>query len=65
MRLAFISGPDGIVSRPIGLDWGAIMTTGIGRGVDTALLAEILPEIEAAVIHPPEPDAEGDADGDA
>jgi len=65
MRLAFASGPDGIVSRPIGLDWGAIMMTATGRGVDTALLAEILPDIEAAVVHPPEPDAEGDADGDA
>jgi hypothetical protein len=40
------------VSRPVGLDFGAVMALGAGRGVDQALLAEILPRIEGAIVHP-------------
>lgn len=41
-----------MVSRPVGLDFGAVMALGAGRGVDQALLAEILPRIEGAIVHP-------------
>jgi hypothetical protein len=41
-----------VVSRPVGLDFGAAMALGAGRGVDLALLAEILPRIEGAIVHP-------------
>ncbi|WP_309660090.1 MULTISPECIES: hypothetical protein [unclassified Sphingomonas] len=40
------------MSRPVGLDFGAVMALGAGRGVDQALLAEILPRIEGAIVHP-------------
>jgi hypothetical protein len=35
---------------PIGLDFGAIMLTGAALEADLELLAEVLPEFEAAVM---------------
>lgn len=57
-------GPDGPVTRPIGLDNTAVMMTGQALGVDLALIAAILPRIEAAVINPPEGAEQEDRDGD-
>lgn len=57
IRPAVIPTPDGFTTRPLGLDFGAIMMMGGARGVDTAMLAEILPRIEAAVLSPPDSDA--------
>lgn len=67
IRPAVIPTPDGFTTRPLGLDFGAIMMMGAARGVDTAMLAEILPRIEGAVLNPPDPDAyeEETDDGDA
>ena len=58
--------PDGIVSRPVGLDFGAIILTAQTAGIATPMLAEILPRIEAAIVNPPSgvPEGEGD-DGDS
>ncbi len=57
IRPAVIPTPDGFTTRPLGLDFGAIMMLGAARGADTAMLAEILPRIEAAVLDPPDPGA--------
>nr|WP_258044891.1 hypothetical protein [Sphingomonas citricola] len=40
------------------------MMTGQALGVDLALIAAILPRIEAAIINPPEGAEEEDRDGD-
>lgn len=57
-------GPDGPVTRPIGLDNTAVLKTGEALGVDLALIATILPRIEAAIINPPEGVEQEDRDGD-
>lgn len=36
--------------RAYALDFGAIMSVGAARGIDTALLADVLPAIEAIVV---------------
>lgn len=36
--------------RAFAVDFGAVMTMGAARGVDVALLAEVLPAIEAILI---------------
>jgi len=65
IRPAVIPTPDGFTTRPLGLDFGAIMMMGAARGVDTAMLSEILPRIESAVLNPPDPDAyDEEADDD-
>lgn len=38
------------MGSPFGLDFGAIMTMGQALGVDRALLAEVLPGVEAAIL---------------
>lgn len=44
-----------------GLDYGAVMTVGAALGVDTALLAEMLPRVEPIVVACHAQDAEADA----
>ena len=46
--------PEGVTTRPIGLDYTAVMLTGQALDVDMAMVAEILPRIEAAIINPSE-----------
>jgi hypothetical protein len=62
LRLATIPTPDGVITRPVGLDFGAVMMMGAARQVDVATLAEILPRIEAAIVNPDE-FGEGDDSG--
>lgn len=38
------------MGRPFALDFGAIMAVGVARGVDIALLAELLPTAERIVL---------------
>ena len=52
VRLVTITSMAGSETRPIGLDFGAVMMMGAARGVDLRLLSEILPRIEAAIIAP-------------
>ncbi len=52
-----------MTTRPIGLDYGAVMMTAQAAGVAGPMLAEILPRIEAAIINPPD-DLEEEADDD-
>jgi hypothetical protein len=40
----------GVVSRPIGLDFGAVLAMGAALDVDQKLLASVLPRVEAAII---------------
>ncbi|WP_449325407.1 DUF7697 family protein [Sphingomonas hylomeconis] len=47
-----MSGPDGAVTRPIGLDYSAVMMIGAARSADLEMLAEILPRVEAAIVNP-------------
>lgn len=56
--------PEGFTTRPVGLDFGAIMMMADAGGHDAAMLTEILPRIEAAIINPPEGFGEGEGDGD-
>jgi hypothetical protein len=56
--------PGGIETRPIGLDNTAVLLTAQARGVDTALLTEILPRIEAAIINQTQPEPEEEDDDD-
>ena len=66
IRPAIIPTAEGFVTRPIGLDFGAIMMVGAARGADLTMLAEILPRIEAAVLNPPDTfDEEADDDDDS
>lgn len=58
-----IPTPEGITSRPIGLDYAAVMLTAQAAGVAGPLLAEILPRVEAAIINPPD-EFEGEVDHD-
>ncbi|MGI4879905.1 MAG: DUF7697 family protein [Janthinobacterium lividum] len=50
MRIATIGDPAGSMSRPVGLDFGAVLAMGAAAGVDSEMLAAVLPEIEAAVL---------------
>ncbi len=53
----------GTETRPIGLDWGAVMAVATARGVDLLMLAEVLPRLEAAIIAPrgePDEDSGGE-----
>ncbi len=43
-----------MTTRPVGLDNTAVMLTGQALGVDMAMIADILPRLEAAIINPPE-----------
>lgn len=43
LRVAAMSGP-------FGLDFGAVMMMGAARGADLALLADVLPACEAAIL---------------
>lgn len=65
MRFASVPGPDGPYDRPVGLDNTAVMMTGQALGVDLALVAAILPRIEAAVINPPEGNEQEADDGNS
>lgn len=38
------------MGKPFGVDFGAVMMIGQARGVDTALLADVLPAMETAVL---------------
>lgn len=40
----------GGMGQPFGLDFGAVMMVGAAQGVDTALLGEVLPALEGAVL---------------
>lgn len=40
----------GTATRAIGLDFGVVMTVAMARGADTALLAEVLPAVERAIV---------------
>ena len=40
----------GMSGTPTGLDFGAVMAVAAAQGVDVELLAEILPDIEAALL---------------
>jgi hypothetical protein len=51
------------VTRPVGVDFGAVLMLGAARGVDMALLADVLPRVEAAIITPSD-GVEGDRDGE-
>ncbi|WP_156356039.1 DUF7697 family protein [Sphingomonas sp. Leaf22] len=50
------------MGRPFGLDAGAIMTIGAALQTDAELLADVLPEAEAAIIRRYLPDDEGGTD---
>lgn len=39
-----------MISQPCGLDFGAVMAMGAALGCDLALLAEVLPFVEYAII---------------
>lgn len=39
------------MGQPFALDFGAVMQVGAARGVDTTLLADILPIAEAAIVN--------------
>lgn len=57
--------PEGFATRPIGLNFTPIMMMGAARGLDLAMLAELLPLIEPAVINPSDNlDMEGNDDDD-
>ncbi len=43
-----MGGPD---NRPFALDFGAVMAMGQALGVDTALLADVLPTVEAVIVN--------------
>ncbi|WP_267395582.1 MULTISPECIES: hypothetical protein [unclassified Sphingomonas] len=64
LRLATIPGPEGVITRPVGLDFGAVMLVAQAAGVAGPLLADLLPQIEAIIINPPEGNEEADH-GDA
>lgn len=49
--------------KPFALDFTAIMKIGEARGVDRALLAELLPEVQPAVLAPHH-DADAGGGGD-
>lgn len=58
--------PEGFTTRPVGLDFTAVMLTGAAAGVDMPLLAAVLPLIEGSVVNPSDGfDEGGDDDGDA
>lgn len=58
--------PEGFATKPAGLNFTSILMLGAARGVDMAMLAEILPLVEGSVIHPSDGfDEGGDDDGDA
>jgi hypothetical protein len=40
----------GGLGRPFALDFGAVMTVGAARHVDTDLLADVLPDAERAIL---------------
>lgn len=42
----------GGLGQPFALDFGAVMLVGQARGADTALLAELLPATERAILQP-------------
>jgi hypothetical protein len=50
-----------VATRPVGLDFTAVMLAGMGAGVDLPMLVELLPLIEDAVLNP---EAEGGDHGD-
>jgi hypothetical protein len=57
--------PDGFTTRPVGLDFTAVMLTGAAAGVDLPMLAAVLPLIEGSVINPSDGfEEEGDDDDD-
>lgn len=37
-------------SEPCGLDFGAVMTVATAAGADTALVADVLPAVEQAIL---------------
>lgn len=56
-----IATPEGVTTRPVGLDYTAILLAGAARRADMPLLAEILPLIEPLVL---DPDPSGGDDDD-
>lgn len=50
VRIASFGGPGGTVSRPVGLDYGAVLALAGALGADVDLLAAVLPDVEAAVL---------------
>jgi hypothetical protein len=51
---------------PTGLDFGAVLSIGTARGVDLALLSDVLPEIEGFIVGawlPDDPDEGVNEDG--
>lgn len=38
------------MGQPFALDYGAVMLVGMAADVDTALLQEVLPAVEAAIL---------------
>jgi hypothetical protein len=51
------------MTRPVGLDFSAVMMTAQAAGVAGPMLAEILPRIESAIVNPPD-ELEEEADDD-
>ena len=64
LRFAVVSTPEGFVTRPAGLDFGAVMQMGAALGADLPMLADVLPRIESAIVNPSEPVEEGSDDDD-
>jgi hypothetical protein len=52
----------GGMGMPFGMDFGAVMTMAAARGADTALVAEALPAVEAAVLAGLAREEDGDDD---
>lgn len=50
----------GMMLKPVGLDFGAIMLVGAGAGVNLRLLSAVLPDVEIAVISPADDDPTDD-----
>ena len=61
LRYSTISVPmGGAVTRPAGLDFGAVMAVGTALGADVELLAQVLPDVEAAILSDQSDDDGGD-----
>lgn len=42
--------PEGMVTRPVSLDYAAVTALGHALDVEMALLADVLPSVEAAIL---------------